>query len=73
MFGQSTEFDYWMNVHTLDGRRMVSDIKLPGMPIGRDDTHIYVTDYGPEGRHGAPAALKILRIPVKTGTEGFVR
>ena len=73
VFGQSTEFDYWMNLHAFDGRRLVSDVKLPGMPIGRDDTHIYVTDYGPEGRHSAPAALKILRIPVKTGTEGLVR
>lgn len=72
-FGQSVEFDYWMNVHGVDGRRWVSDIKLPGMPIGRDDTHIYVTDYGPDGRHSAPDKLKILRIPVKAGTEGFRR
>ena len=71
VFGQSTEFDYWMNLHGLDGRRLVSDIKLPGMPIGGDDTHIYVTDYGPDGRHGAPDRLKILRIPVVVGTEGF--
>lgn len=71
VFGQSTEFDYWMNLHDLEGRRLVSDIKLPGMPIGRDDTHLYVTDYGPDGRHSAPDRLKILRIPVKTGTEGF--
>jgi len=71
VFGQSTEFDYWLNLHKMDGRRLVSDIKLPGMPIGHDDTHIYVTDYGPDGRHSAPDKLKILRIPVKTGTEGF--
>jgi len=71
MFGQSTEFDYWMNLHGLDGRKLVSDIKLPGMPIGRDDTHVYVTDYGPDGRHSAPDKLKVLRIPVKAGTEGF--
>lgn len=71
VFGQSTEFDYWMNLHAMDGRRLVSDIKLPGMPIGRDDTHLYVTDYGAGGRHSAPGALKILRIPVMVGTEGF--
>lgn len=71
VFGQSTEFDYWMNLHAMDGRKLVSDIKLPGMPIGRDGTHIYVTDYGPDGRHSAPDKLKLLRIPVKTGTEGF--
>lgn len=69
--GQSTEFDYWMNLHTLDGRPLVSDIKLPGMPIGRDGTHLYITDYGPDGRHSAPDKLKVLRIPVKEGTEGF--
>lgn len=71
VFGQSTEFDYWMNLHAFDGRRLVSDIKLPGMPIGHDDTHLYVTDYGPDGRHSAPDKLKILRIPVTVGTEGF--
>jgi hypothetical protein len=71
VFGQSTEFDYWMNLHALDGRKLVSDIKLPGMPIGRDDSHLYVTDYGADGRHSAPDRLKILRIPVKAGTEGF--
>lgn len=71
VFGQSTEFDYWLNLHAMDGRKLVSDIKLPGMPIGRDETHIYVTDYGRDGRHGAPDRLKILRIPVKAGTEGF--
>lgn len=70
-FGQSVEFDYWMNLHGLDGRKLVSDIQLPGMPIGRDDTHVYLTDYGLEGRNSAPGKLKILRIPVKTGTEGF--
>ncbi|MGE0862847.1 MAG: hypothetical protein AB7P34_03005 [Vicinamibacterales bacterium] len=71
VLGQSTEFDYWMNLHAMDGRKLVSDIKLPGMPIGRDGTHLYVTDYGPDGRHGAPDKLRILRIPVKAGTEGF--
>lgn len=71
VFGQSTEFDYWMNLHALDGRRLVSDIKLPGMPIGRDETHLYVTDYGPDGRHSAPDQLKILRVPVRAGTESF--
>ena len=71
VFGQSTEFDYWMNLHGLDGRKLVSDIKLPGMPVGRDATHIYVTDYGPDGRHSAPDKLKILRVPVKAGTNGF--
>jgi len=69
--GQSVEFDYWMNLHDLDGRKLVSDIRLPGMPIGHDDTHLYVTDYGANGRHSAPDRLKILRIPVKSGTEGF--
>jgi len=41
------------------------------MPVGRDATHIYVTDYGRDGRHSAPDTLKIVRIPVIAGTEGF--
>ena len=71
VYGQSVEFDYWINIHSINGRPLVSDIKLPGMPIGRDDTHFYVTDYGLDGRHSAPSRLKVLRIPVKVGTEGF--
>jgi hypothetical protein len=73
VFGQDVDFDYWMNLHAMDGRRLVSDIKLPGMPIGRDETHIYVPDYGPDGSQSSPDKLKILRIPVKAGTEGFRR
>ena len=72
-FGQPVEFEWWMNLHSLGGRKLVADIRIPGMPVGRDDTHVYAIDYGPGGRLGAPDSVKILRIPVKTGTAGFVR
>ena len=66
------EFDWWLNVHSLDGKKLVSDIRLPGMPVGRVDTHIYAIDYGPGGRSGASDSVKVLRIPVKTGLGGFM-
>lgn len=71
VFGQTVDFDWWMNLHSLDGRKLVSDIRLPDMPIGRDDTDLYAIDYGPGGRRSAPDSVKVLRIAVKTGSAGF--
>lgn len=71
VFGQAVDFDWWMNLHSLSGRRLVSDIRLPGMPIGHDETHVYAIDYGAGGRTAAPGSVKVLRIPVSAGLSGF--
>jgi hypothetical protein len=65
-FGQQTDFSIFMNVYAPDGSGLVSDIKLPGLPIGRDDTRIYVVDYGERGRR-ASDQLTLAAIPVTTG------
>lgn len=70
-FGQFVRSQALLNLHAPDGRRLVADIGLPELPVGRDADGIYVVDYGEDGRQGSHDEVKILRIPVKTGTEGF--
>jgi hypothetical protein len=53
-----------MNVYDAGGRGIVSDVRLPELPIGQDDTHIYVADYGPDRRTGAYEQVRILQVAV---------
>jgi hypothetical protein len=63
--GQQTDFHVFMNVHTLDGTGVASDLRLPDLPVGRDATSLYVIDYGPRGRRAAGRdPISLLRIPV---------
>jgi hypothetical protein len=63
--GRPTDFEVFMNLHSLAGTGLASDIRLPDMPVGRDATSLYVVDYGASGRrrigHGA---ISLFRIPV---------
>ena len=56
-------FRVHMNLHAIDGRGLVSDISLPDRPVGRDDTNIYVVDYGKAGRQPESPAVRLL-LPV---------
>ena len=62
-----------MNLHSLDGTGLVSDISLPGRPVGRDESHIYVVDYSRGGRPPEAKSVRLLRIPIKVGKGGFQR
>lgn len=70
-FGEFVRPQAFLNLHARDGRRLVADIGLPELPVGRDADGIYVVDYGEGGRQGSQTEVAILRIPVKAGTEGF--
>ena len=70
-FGEFVRPQAFLNLHGRGGRRLVADIGLPELPIGRDADGIYVVDYGENGRQGSHLEVSILRIPVKIGTEGF--
>jgi hypothetical protein len=60
-----TRFHVFMNVHSLDGARLQSDLRLPDLPVGRDDSSLYVIDYGTNGRRQLGRdAFSIVRIPV---------
>jgi hypothetical protein len=63
--GQQTDFEVFMNLHSLDGTGLASDIRLPNLPVGRDDTSLYVVDYGAGGRRRiGKGVISLFRIPV---------
>lgn len=70
-FGEFAQPQVFLNLHARDGHRLVADIGLPELPVGRDADGIYVVDYGEKGRQGSHDEVAILRIPVRVGTEGF--
>ena len=54
-----------MNVHTLDGVGVASDVRLPDLPVGHDATSVYVIDYGQAGRRRSGSrSMSLTRIPV---------
>ncbi len=64
--GQQTNFDVFMNVHTLDGAGVASDVRLPDLPVGHDASSVYVIDYGQTGRRRIGAgSMTLTRIPVE--------
>ena len=69
--GQTIQFEVFMNLYGTDGRRLVSDIRLPDLPVGRDESHVLVMDYGAAGRRSKASQLRLLKIRVRPGTDGF--
>jgi hypothetical protein len=67
--GDPTRQAVFMNVHALDGTALVSDVKLPDFPVGRDDTHLYVVDYGSAGRRNGGERATLVRIPITAGPD----
>jgi hypothetical protein len=51
-----------LNLHPLDGAALVSDLALPDRAVGRDDTHLYVVDYGDAGRQPESSRVRVLRV-----------
>lgn len=72
-WGSPLEYDVFMNLHSHDGDGLVSDIRLPGLPLGRDDTHLLFIDWGSAGRRAAFDEVDLVRVPVLAGEAGFVR
>ena len=67
--GEQAQFQIFMNLHRLDGTGLVSDIKLPDLPIGRDETSVYVVDYGSGGRQSGAERMTLMRIPINAGPD----
>lgn len=68
-FGQQTAFSVFMNIHALDGRPLVSDVKLVDVPIGRDDANLYAVDYGPAQRRNGATEATLVRVPITAGPD----
>ena len=62
--GKSIPFNVHINVHALDGSGLVSDVRLPDLPVGRDDKNLYVIDYGTAGRRLGAEKITLLRYPI---------
>jgi hypothetical protein len=63
--GQVMQFDVFMNIFGLNGARLVSDLRLPGLPVGRDGNDILVIDYGSQGRRGDATEVALVRVPIR--------
>jgi hypothetical protein len=59
------QFAVFMNLHSMDGVPLVSDIGLPDFPLGCDQDSLYVVDYGEGGRRAEVRAMDIVRIVPK--------
>ena len=61
---QSSRFKVLMNLHRLDGSPIALDIPLADLPIGRDEDHLYVVDYGAKGRNEPSDRVVLLSYPI---------
>lgn len=48
--GGQTDFDVFVNVYGYDGRPLVSDVRLPDLPVAHDAHNLYTVSYGAAGR-----------------------
>lgn len=62
--GQWVQFEVHANLHRLDGTGVLSDVRLPDLPVGRDETSLYVVDHGQGGRGSPGTTVALLRIEV---------
>ncbi len=65
---QWVQFDVYANVHTLDGRGLASDVKLPDLPVGRDRFGIFAIDYGDEGRRAGASRIHLVHVALGAGS-----
>lgn len=68
--GQVVQFDVFMNLYSVDGDRLVSDIRLPGLPAGSDNGQLLVLDYGSLGRRANATQIEVKKVPIRAGWSG---
>jgi hypothetical protein len=67
-------FDVFVNVYGYDGRPLVSDIRLPDLPVARDADNLYTVSYGAAGRRPTGNHhLIIARFPFSSLIRGGTR
>ena len=63
-YTRPVRFKVLMNLHRLDGSPIALDIALADLPIGRDEDHLYVIDYGAKGRNEPNDRVVLLSYPI---------
>ena len=58
------QFKAWASSYSLEGQPIRLDLALPELPVAFDGEHLFVIDYGPNGRQGAHEQVSVLRINV---------
>lgn len=69
--GVPVALEVLLNLHAQDGTPLVSDIRLPGPPVGRDTDHLYVADYGAAGRMQDVDRVDIVALSIDRLRRGF--
>lgn len=70
--GVPVTLEVLLNLHAQDGTPLVSDIRLPGPPVGRDADHLYVADYGAAGRMQDVERVDIVALSIERLRGGFL-
>lgn len=60
--GDIVQFNVFMNLHTSAGEGLVSDVRLPDLPVGRNGAHLLVVDYGEAGRRGDADQIDLVSV-----------
>jgi len=69
--GGQTDFDVFVNIYAYDGRPLVSDVRLPDLPVAHDADNLYTVSYGPRGRQKTnDGRLTIARFAIRSLMSG---
>ena len=63
--GGQVDFEVFVNIFGYDGRPLVSDVRLPDLPVAHDADSLYTVSYGPAGRQvTSHRRLVVARFPI---------
>jgi len=71
--GMVVQFDVFMNLYSSSGEPLVSDIRLPDLPVGHDGDIVLVVDYGLEGRRPDASAIQLIKVDVRSEIDGNLK
>lgn len=63
--GQVVRFNVFVNLYSTEGERLMSDLRLPDLPVGQHGNSILVIDYGPAGRRPEAVEASLIEIPLR--------
>jgi len=58
------QFKAWASTFSKEGQPIHLDVELPELPVAFDGEHLFVVDYGLNGRQGAHEQVSVVRIKI---------